>query len=90
MVFSKDFVLCSSTHESPLPADGSLMVVIPCAIHNLKTYSAGVPCSFPPIWPCISIRPGIAYIPSQLISLPPSFKAGLRAALMGKLGLPTF
>ena len=49
MVFSKDFVLCSSTHDSPLPADGSLMVVIPCAIHNLKTYSAGVPCSFPPI-----------------------------------------
>ncbi len=38
-----------SVQSTPLPEPGSRTVVTPCAIHNLKTYSAVVPCSTPPM-----------------------------------------
>ena len=37
---------------------GSRTVVMPWPIQSLKTYSAGVPCSAPPMWPCMSTKPG--------------------------------
>ena len=41
--------LCSSVQSRPLPLPGSLIAVIPCAIHSLKTYSAGVERIDPPM-----------------------------------------
>ena len=55
---------CSTVQSMPLPLEGSRMVVMPWPIHSLKTYSAGVPWSVPPMWPCMSTSPGKMYIPS--------------------------
>ena len=90
ILFSLLNFFSSSTQSNPLKLPGSRMVVMPCAIHSLKTYSAGVPCSTPPICPCISIKPGNRYIPSAFSSLPPSFNCGRRLASMGTPGAPTF
>ena len=50
---------CSSIHPMPLPEPGSALVVMPCAIHSFRTYSAGTPCAVPPRWPCKSTNPGM-------------------------------
>ena len=65
------------------------MVVIPCAIQSLKTYSAGVPCSLPPMCPCMSMKPGNKYMPSQFNSFPPGNSLGRFAVSMETPGEPT-
>jgi hypothetical protein len=52
------WALASSVQSRPLPLPGSRTVVTPCPIHSLNTYSAGVPWSAPPMWACMSTKPG--------------------------------
>src|SRR5438105_950336 len=75
-------------HQSvPLPQPGSRTEVTPCAIHSLNTYSAVVPCSAPPEWPCMSTKPGCTHRPVPSISLVAFF--GRLSSLIGTLGKPT-
>ena len=82
ILFSALLFFSLNTHDNPLPADTSLTVVMPCAIQSLYTYSAGVPCSTPPICVCISMNPGRAYMPSAFNSFPFAANFGLLAGLI--------
>src|SRR5690606_25667931 len=76
-----------SVQSTPLPLPGSRIVVTPCASHSLYTYSAGVPCCAPPVWPCRSTKPGSAYMPWASISR--VAPCGRRSSRMGSPGAPT-
>ena len=82
------FSFASTSQSRPLKLPGSAIVVTPCAIHNLNTYSA-LGAWLPPVCACVSTNPGIRYIPSAFNSFPPSFNFGLRAGFTGAPGAPT-
>ncbi len=82
------FAFSSSVQSRPLPLPGSRTVVTPCPIQSLKTYSAGVPCSLPPMCPCMSTKPGRTYMPWRSISWSPSSALKRFSGSGGAPGLP--
>ena len=85
LFFSLSF-LCRKVHSIPLPEPGSRIEVIPWASQSLYTYSGTVPCAPPPVWACISKKPGSIYIPVASITSVFSSACGRRRSLIGKPG----
>ena len=63
-------------------------MVTPCASQSLKTYSAVVPCSMPPMCPCMSTKPGRTYI-FDAVDLASCASVGRRFGSIGTFGKPT-
>src|ERR1700687_2330569 len=79
---------CLSVQSVPSKLPGSRMVVTPWPIQSLKTYSAGVPWSLPPMCACMSTKPGSTYMPARSISRSPFAALGRLSGSMPP-GWPT-